>query len=58
MFWNIKNLLKDELIESAEEYIKNLEKELSNAKGYWYKLHMKIELKKQKEWLKGLKQNN
>ncbi|MBQ7660199.1 MAG: hypothetical protein IJS26_05655 [Alphaproteobacteria bacterium] len=57
MSWIIKKPSKDELIEGAEENIKYLEKELSNAKGYWYKLQMKIALKKEKEWLKELKQD-
>lgn len=55
MSWSIKKPSKDELTEGAEKYIKYLEKELSNAKGYWYKLQMKIALKKEKEWLKELK---
>lgn len=58
MSWSIKKPSNDELIKGAEEYIKYLEKELSNAKGYWYKLQMKIALKKEKEWLKELKQDD
>lgn len=55
MSWSRKEPSKDELIEGAEKSIKYYEKELSNAKGYWYKLQMKIALKKEKEWLKELK---
>lgn len=55
MSWSIKKPSKEELIEGAEKSIKYYEKELSNAKGYWYKLQMKIALKKEKEWLKELK---
>ena len=54
----IKKLTKDELVDCAEKSIKYYEKELSNAKGYWYKLQMKIALKKEKEWLKELKQDD
>lgn len=57
MSWSIKKPSKEELIESAEKSIKYYEKELSSAKGYWYKLQMKIALKKEKEWLKELKQD-
>lgn len=55
MSWSMKEQSKDELIEGAEKAIKYYEKELSNAKSYWYKLQMKIALKKEKEWLKELK---
>lgn len=55
MSWSIEKPSKDESIKSAEKCIKYFEKELSNAKGYWYKLQMKIALKKEKEWLKELK---
>lgn len=58
MSWSIKKPSKDELIEGAEKSIKYYEKELSNAKSYWYKLQMKIALKKEKEWLKELKQDD
>lgn len=50
--------LKNEYVDNAEKSIKYYEKELSNAKGYWYKLHMKIALKKEREWLKKLKQDD
>lgn len=58
MSWSIKKPSKDELIEGAEKSIKYYEKELSNAKGYWYKLQMKIALKKEKEWVKELRDEN
>lgn len=58
MSWIIKKFTKDELVDGAEKSIKYYEKELSNAKGYWYKLKMKIALKKEKEWLKELKQDD
>ena len=58
MSWSKKEFTKDELIEFAEYNIKYFEKELSNAKGYWYKLKTKIALKKEKEWLKELKQDD
>jgi len=58
MSWSIKKPSNDELIKGAEEYIKYLEKELSNAKGYWYKLQMKIALKKEIKWLEELKQDD
>ena len=55
MSCSTKKPSKDELIEGAEKVIKYYEKELYNAKSYWYKLQMKIALKKEKEWLKEIK---
>ena len=44
----------EEKYKQALEYKRWVENELSNARGYWYKLKMKKELKSTKEWIEQL----
>lgn len=50
--WEYKEPTKEEKLKCALEYLQYLEKELSRAKGYWYKLTTKQQIFRLKEQIK------